>query len=44
MGVAQQACEVRAGLVGRVECWQMHCVIWCCRVSFFFVLELVVDF
>ena len=26
VGVAQQACEVRAGVVVGVECWRMHCV------------------
>ena len=26
MGVAQQACEVRAGVVVGAECWRMHCV------------------
>ena len=28
MGVAQQACEVRAGVVVGAECWRMHCVIF----------------
>ena len=26
MSVAQQACEVRAGVVVVAECWRMHCV------------------
>ena len=26
MGVAQQACEVRASVVVEAECWRMHCV------------------
>ena len=26
VGVAQQACEVRADVVVGAECWRMHCV------------------
>ena len=26
LGVAQQACDVRAGSVVGTECWRMHCV------------------
>ena len=26
MDLAQQACEVRAGVIVGVECWRMHCV------------------
>ena len=26
VGVAQQTCEVRAGVVVGAECWRMHCV------------------
>ena len=26
VGVAQQACEVRAGVFVGAECWRMHCV------------------
>ena len=26
MSVAQQACEVRAGVFGGAECWRVHCV------------------
>ena len=35
MGVAQQACEMRAGVVVGAECWRMHCDIWCGRVFYF---------
>ena len=43
MGVAQQACEVRAGVVVGVECWRMHCVTFGVVECFVFRV-MVVDF
>ena len=36
MGVAQQACEVVAGVVVGAECWRMHCVTFGVVECFFF--------
>ena len=45
MGVAQQACEVRAGVVVGAECWRMHCVTFGVVECFIKFSEgLVVDF